>query len=193
MNDSDWELVVKARKGDLTAFEALVEKYKRSVYKIARSRVSRHDDADDLAQEIFLRVFKGIRKFKGASSFKTWMFRIAMNTSINYGSRMGERMKREAELKESVLAGQEPESLVSLIREERETKLRQLIETLPVKQRKTLTLKIDGGLKYSEIAKVMGCSEGTAKANFFHAVRKLREGLRDFVFPERDQNDMQGI
>ena len=177
MKGDDAELVTRARRGDPEAFEALVEKYKKPVYRIARSSVNRHDDADDLAQEIFIRAWEGIRKFKGRSTFKTWLFRIAVNTSINYHRRVGEKVEREIELKEEGLRRSDDAPLDTLLKGERKAKLREMIGRLPGKQRKTLILKIDGEMKYSEIAKAMGCSEGTAKANFFHAVNRLRKEL----------------
>lgn len=171
----DHELVQAAQAGDTQAFEEIVERHRRSVYAVCYRFVSNHEDAADLAQETFVRAWKGLGNFKGESAFSTWLYRIAVNTSLNRVSAKrlpiepleGDRFVDTA----SELPG------TSLIREERAKAVRRAIAALPEKQRATLILRASHDMSHQEIADVLGSSVGAVKANFFHALANLKKIL----------------
>jgi RNA polymerase sigma-70 factor (ECF subfamily) len=173
---SDEELVAAFREGTESAFNRIVERYKREMYSVAYRISGNHGDADDIVQETFLRAYRALAAFRGGSSLKTWLYRIAVNTSINL-------LKRRARHAAAALdthpaqATEGPRGERALLDEELRRRLSAAIGRLPEKQQKTLILKVFQELKFSEIASVMQCSVGTAKANFFHAVRNLRSEL----------------
>lgn len=175
-------LVERFRHGDEGAFNLLVERHKREAYFIALRLTGSHEDARDLAQDAFIRCYRSLEQFRGESSFRTWLYRIVVNLSLNYLK--SPRVSRRAEWPESgpeELPGgdRDEDPMAALERRQRVGQLRQAIARLPVRQKQTLMLKVYGELKYDEIAEVMRCPVGTAKANFFHAVKRLRALLGD--------------
>jgi RNA polymerase sigma-70 factor (ECF subfamily) len=168
----DREAVEAWRRGDPDAFDRLVERYQRDVYRLCYRYVNNHADASDMAQEVFLRAYRALPRFRGDSAFSTWLYRIAVNTCLSFRSsrRIGE------ELPESLPDGREGLQ-DGIEREERAGRVRLAIQELPEKQRATLILKMYHDLSHEEIAGVMGSSVGTVKANLFHALGKLRRLL----------------
>ncbi|MBI5379201.1 MAG: sigma-70 family RNA polymerase sigma factor [Nitrospirae bacterium] len=177
MNE-DFELIDRFLAGDQTAFDKLVERYKRQTYQLAYRLTANHDDAAELSQEAFVRAFQGLRHFKKEAGFPTWLYRITYNLCLNHLKR--NRKQREVPMEEMppMEAGQ-PGPLRLLERGERSRKVREAIRRLPLKQRTTLILRVHHNLSHKEIAEVLRCSVGTVKANFFHAVRGLRELLQE--------------
>ena len=174
---SEGELTERAQRGEEGAFDALVNRYKKDVYRLAYRFVGNAEEAHDLAQETFLKAFLSLPTFRRDASFKTWIYRIAMNLSINYvrSPAVSRRCEVSAEELDPARSGK---ILSAILGSEMTDRLRGAIEHLPPKQRETLVLKVYHDLKYTEVAAVMGCSVGTSKANFFHAVNALREALR---------------
>lgn len=175
-------LVERFRHGDEGAFNLLVERHKREAYFIALRLTGSHEEARDLAQDAFIRCYRSLESFRGDCSFRTWLYRIVVNLSLNYLK--SPRINRRVEWPEGgmddlpgVESGEDPTE--ALERQQRTQQLRQAIARLPVKQKQTLMLKVYGELKYDDIAEVMRCPVGTAKANFFHAVKRLRSLLGD--------------
>ena len=170
-NKEDLKLVELAKQGDKQAFTTLVEKYQRLVYSIVIKIVGSHQSTDDVMQETFIKVYNKLDSFKGISSFKSWLYRIAINTAKNSirGKKIETVPEQFTNLKVEERAG---ESI-----EKREVKQRLLkeIETLPKKQKLALTLRIFDELPFKEIAEIMSCPYDTAKANFRHAVMNLRK------------------
>jgi RNA polymerase sigma-70 factor (ECF subfamily) len=168
----DQETLAACRNGDPEAFDRLVERYQRDVYRLCYRYVNNHDDASDMAQEVFLRAYRALEKFRGDSAFSTWLYRIAVNTCLSF--RSSRRVSEE--LPESLPDAREG-LLEGIAREERAGRVRLAIQELPEKQRATLILKMYHDLSHEEIAGVMGASVGTVKANLFHALGKLRRVL----------------
>lgn len=179
---SDDELVRRFATGETAAFDELVRRYQREVYRIAWRFTRNHGEADDLAQETFCRAFTGLKGFRGESSVRTWLFRIVSNLSLN-AIRSARWTRREATEIETLAEQGSPEAVVppvgadDLIRRERHEELARAVEKLPPKQKATLILRAWEGLAYREIARIMDCTAGTAKANFFHAMTFLRKEL----------------
>lgn len=183
---TDDELVGRFRGGEEAAFDTLVLRYRKEVYRIAYRITGDPAEADDLAQETFCRAYAGLNDFRGESSLKTWLCRIVSNLSLNLvqSARVARRDQAEVETLEQ--AGNphtvaSPVGLEGLIRRERDERLRRAIEELPRRQKMTLILRAFEGLQYKEIAKIMGCTTGTAKANFFHAVAFLKRELEEIL------------
>jgi RNA polymerase sigma-70 factor (ECF subfamily) len=177
----DIQLIRAFQAGDASAFDTLVSRYRRQVYRIARGILRSHAQADEAAQDAFVKAWQGLASFRGESSFKTWMYRIAMNTAFDHRSREGTQARlREEAAREAIVAARPartPRAVDELIHEEELEHVRSAIARLPERQRLTLSLKVHEGLKYTEIAEVLQCPVGTAKANFHHAVQNLKRYL----------------
>ena len=147
------------------------------MYRLCYRFVGNPEDATDLAQEVFLRAFRGLGAFKGDSAVGTWLYRIAVNLSLNA---VGSRARRtETTVNELALpAAPEPDVLSRAIAAERAAEVREAIAKLPPKQRATLILRVYHELPHQEIARLLGSSVGAAKANFFHALNNLERLLR---------------
>jgi RNA polymerase sigma-70 factor (ECF subfamily) len=175
-NERDLALVRRFQAGDERAFDLLVEEYRREVYRLAYRLVGNHADADDLAQEAFLRCYRSLGRFRGESTFRTYLTRIVLNLSAD--RRRAMFMRRQvpmAEVPEGELPRAVPPAGAEVVLE---ATLHRAIRQLPPRQRETLILRIFQEMKFREIAAVMGCTVGTAKANFFHALRGLKERAR---------------
>ena len=175
--EPDDALITRFREdGDESAFEELVERHRRDVYHLAFRVAGNHEDANDLSQEAFVRVYRALPRFRGESSFKTWLYRIVLNLSLNHVR--SARREREGRVDvDGVTLPVAAQGLTLVLQGETRRILEGAIEKLPPKQKKTLILKVFHELKYVEIARVMSCSVGTAKANFFHAVKSLKREM----------------
>jgi RNA polymerase sigma-70 factor (ECF subfamily) len=180
--DADWttaedgELVAATLAGHRPAFDVIVERHRRQVYQLCYRYVGNHEDASDLAQDVFIRAYKGLKGFKGQSALPTWLYRIAINVCLN-------RLALKAPRAEALDTRERPDhhaerADAALLREERASAVRAAIRRLPRKQRATLILRVYHELPHEEIAGILGSSVGAAKANFFHALANLKKMLR---------------
>jgi len=169
--DEDLDLISRTRTGDQEAFDQLVLKYQKPLYSMLYRMVSDHDDASDLLQKTFVRAFMGLGSFEQRSSFKTWLYQIAINLAKNV---YRDRSRAEFVPIDDVIIRREPRTLENLIQKENRLLLKRSLGGLPEKQRMTLMLRIQDEIKFEEIATIMQCSLGTAKANYHHAVQKLK-------------------
>jgi RNA polymerase sigma-70 factor (ECF subfamily) len=170
---TDGALVEAFLAGRRDAFDVIVERHRRQVYLLCYRFTGNHEDASDLAQDVFVRAFRGLKNFKGQSSLATWLYRIGVNTSLNKAA-----VKRPAtepiEPERHVDTGS-PDPLGDIVRNEDAVLLRAAIRQLPPKQRATLILRVYHELPHEEIARTLGSSVGAVKANFFHALGNLRK------------------
>lgn len=172
----DRTLVELCLSGRRQAFDVVVERHRRQVYQLCYRYVGNHEDAADLAQDAFVRAFKGLKGFKGESSLATWLYRIAVNVCLN---RLALKAPASEELDPADRVDHRVERPdVALLREERAAEVRAAIRRLPPKQRATLILRIYHELPHEEIAGILGSSVGAAKANLFHALANLKKLLR---------------
>jgi RNA polymerase sigma-70 factor (ECF subfamily) len=167
----DREAVEACRRGEREAFDQLVVRYQRDIYRLCYRYVNNHEDANDLTQEAFLRAWRAIGRFRGQSAFATWLYRIAVNACLNFRAA---RRPPTQELPDTVAdpgigAAQTVES------EEQARRVRAAVGRLPEKQRATLILKIYHELTHQEVAQILGSKVGTVKANLFHALGNLRK------------------
>jgi RNA polymerase sigma-70 factor (ECF subfamily) len=167
---SDEDLVTRFQQGDEVAFDDLVRRHRTTVYRAAWRLTGNHAEADDLAQEAFLRAYRALGGFRRESLFATWMVRIVMNLALTW--RRARRPTVPVDRVRGLESGGAPADR-SVLRSE----VREAVDRLPRRQRQVLLLKVYAGLKFAEIAEVAGMSVGTAKATFFHAVRGLRGRL----------------
>jgi len=172
-HEDDRETVAACQAGEREAFDRLVEKYQRDVYRLCYRYVNNHQDANDMAQEVFLKAYRALDRFRGDSSFSTWLYRIAVNTCLNFRA---SRKPEAAELPEA-LADKSQGPLERLERDEQSRLVREAVTRLPEKQRATLILKIYHDLTHEEVSAILGSTVGTVKANLFHALGNLRKML----------------
>jgi RNA polymerase sigma-70 factor (ECF subfamily) len=172
---SEPDLVAACLEGRHGAFDLVVERHRRTVYRICYRFMGNHEDASDLSQEVFLRAFRGLARFKGGSTLGTWLHRIAVNTCLN---RIALKSPRTEPLEGSQQVDTQSESPSDrLLRDERADRVRAAVARLPKKQRAVLILRTYQELSHQEIAKLLGTTVGAAKANVFHALQNLRKLL----------------
>ncbi len=177
MPHSDFEIIRRVLDGDTAAFALLVRRYQQSIFRLAQRMTRNAEDAKDLAQDAFVQAYRSLASFHGGSSFSTWLYRIAVNLCLNHlkGSRREEPVEADSNLPD-----RRADSLATLLVAERDRALAAAIQELPPQQRATLTLRVYEGLSHREIATMLDCAEGTAKANYFHAIRTLQRKLQTF-------------
>jgi RNA polymerase sigma-70 factor, ECF subfamily len=173
----DLQLVDACRAGHAGAFDVIVERHRRFVYQLCYRFVGNHEDASDLSQDVFLRVYRGLSRFRGGSSFATWLYRIGVNACLNKVSGRKPVIEELDEQQHIDTRTESPSDRV--LREERGARVRAAIRQLPPKQRATLVLRTYQQLSHEEIAEVLGSSVGAVKANFFHALGNLKKLLGD--------------
>jgi RNA polymerase sigma-70 factor, ECF subfamily len=169
------DLVAACVAGVDGAFDVLVRRHRRTVYRLCYRFAGNHEDASDLSQEIFLRAYKGLRSFRGGSSVSTWLYRIGINVCLNRAS-VRQPASEPIDARPHVdLRTESPAD--RLLRDERAERVRKAIVALPPKQRAALVLRVYHEISYKEIAALLGSTVGTVKANVFHALRNLKRWL----------------
>ncbi|MDP9035841.1 MAG: sigma-70 family RNA polymerase sigma factor [Myxococcota bacterium] len=189
-SEEDRALIARAQAGDKSAFRALVERHQRRAYSLALALVRDENDARDIVQDAFVRVFKGLPTFQGDSSFFTWLYRITTNLSIDLirkpSRATSELFEERLDAEESAdldtpfighLEGSDPSEIVR--RREIAARLQTALDALPSYHRAVIVLREIDGLSYEEIAEVMGVSKGTVMSRLFHARQKLQRTLAD--------------
>jgi RNA polymerase sigma-70 factor, ECF subfamily len=179
----DAELARRAAEGDTSAFGQLVARYQRPMAAVVSRMTRRSDDVDDIVQELFLRAWRGLPRFRGESQFSTWLYRIAVNTAIKHKQRARPELTQAlpteetggglAELRSSEES--DPESLAQ--RGERDHLLREAVLRLPEKQRVVVQLHYFEGKSCEEISQIVGCSIGTVWSRLHYACKRLRSVL----------------
>ena len=169
--DDDLVLLDRYAAGDRDAFDDLVRKHQKPLYSLIYRMVSNPDDAADILQKTFVKAFTGIGGFERRSSFRTWLYQIAINLAKNlYRDR-----SRAAQVSlDDVVIRKDPKTLEGIIRKETRELLYRALAELPEKQRLTVMLRIQSQKTFEEIAGIMKCSVGTSKANYHHGVKKLK-------------------
>jgi RNA polymerase sigma-70 factor (ECF subfamily) len=176
-----------AQRGDQAAFRRLVERHQRRAFAIAMGLVRDENDARELVQEAFLRVYRGISSFQGGSSFFTWLYRIVTNLAIDLMRKPG---RRDAELLDNHTVDEDADfPLVSRIdgadpidvmrRREIAQRIQVALDALPPYHRGVILMREVEGMSYEEMAQAMGVSKGTIMSRLFHARQKLQRALAD--------------
>ncbi len=169
------DLTNRARNGDERAFEELVREYQKKLYGFLFRLCGNHDDAAEVTQKTFVKAFFSLKKFRGEALFRTWLYKIALNTFRNH-------IRDEGKRKHLSIDGFDPPGeekiLSSIIQSEERSLVAEAARTLPERQMEALVLRVNEGYPFSEVSRIMGCSVGAAKASYHQAVKKLREYVK---------------
>ncbi|AWI08401.1 RNA polymerase sigma factor (sigma-70 family) [Ereboglobus sp. PH5-10] len=187
--DSDWQLVQRVQSGEVTAFDRLVLKYRERVLGVIYNMTSNREDAADLAQDTFIKAFQSINRFQGQSSFFTWLYRIAVNSTLTHLRK--NRLRSFFSFEKIHDEGQNAELISKLTdkhgadRElyvkELQTKLNEALQKLSIKHRTVVTLFEIDNLSHEEIAEIMECSVGTVRSRLHYAKQLLQAELQAYT------------
>jgi RNA polymerase sigma factor (sigma-70 family) len=187
--ESDTSLVRRAQQGDLGAYDELIRRHQDRLYSTLYHMTSNHEDANDLAQETFIKAYQAIKSIKGGSSFYTWLYRIGVNKTINF---LKQRKNRtHMSLNDLDFNAEHDPDLVALISDntprraaslsELQDKLNAAMQKLSEPHRLVVTLHDVQGLAHEEIAKIMDCNIGTVRSRLFYARQQLQASLADYL------------
>ena len=186
-DDSQW--VELAKTGDTVAFDKLVELYHSRIYTLTYQMTSNREDAEDLTQEIFVKAFEALPRFKGRSSFYTWLYRIGINKTINYRKKRNRNRPLSLDAMEQEVKQDERyhdlsskgSPLRNLSLSELQLKLNEAMQGLSEKHRIVVVMHDMQGIPHDEIAKVVGVSVGTVRSRLFYARRQLQADLGEYM------------
>ncbi len=173
----DKNLIDAFLKGDQNAFNLLIRKYQEGIYRVIRKMVLDHDDADDLTQEVFIKIYNSVNEFRGESKFFTYIYRIAVNLSLNFLNKNKRNYSRNVSLSGNEVSSSDLKADEIIDATNRTVLLEKAIESLPAQQRAVFNLRYYENLSYEEISSVMEKSTGGMKANYFHALKNLQKFL----------------
>ena len=183
------DLVNRARRGDLHAYDELVKRYQERIYATIYHMTSNHEDANDLAQEAFIKAYSALKSFKGGSSFYTWLYRIAVNKTINFLKQR--KNKFHLSLNDIDFNAEHDPDLMALISDKTPTrdvalselqkKLNEALLTLSEPHRMVVVLHDVQGLSHDEIAEIMDCNIGTVRSRLFYARQQMQGQLADYI------------
>jgi RNA polymerase sigma-70 factor, ECF subfamily len=189
----DLTLVKRVKTGDQRAFKLLVERYQRKIYAVALGMVKDKEEALDISQEAFVKVYKYLDHFKGDSSFYTWLYRITVNICIDALRKKHALRGEQVELDEAVKMdtaeanigalgsrlGTNPQK--SALRKELAEKIQQALETVPEKHRAILLLREVEGMSYEDLSRTLEIPKGTVMSRLFHARAKVQKILCEYL------------
>jgi RNA polymerase sigma-70 factor (ECF subfamily) len=179
--DPDRELVERFRRGQVAAFDDLVRRHQKGVWRLVRRYIKSDADAADVTQQAFVRALRGLDGFRGAASVRSWLYRIAIHCSLSW--LRDHRREQPAEIDEAALV-ESPVAPTRIAEGQDGVRLRAAIALLPRKQKLVLELRVFDDLSFKEVAELADCSENTAKVNFHYAVKRLRDILGGGHAPE---------
>ncbi len=190
MNDLEQKLLKNAQKGDIEAFEKLIEKHQKMVYNIAFRMMGNREDAYDMSQEVFIRVFNAIGRFKGNAAFSTWIYRITKNVCLDEHRKRKNKntlsIDKELEGEQGSIQRQlrddspSPEEIFE--KKAMKKTIQEAINNLPDQHKIVIILRDIKGFSYQEIAKIIECPEGTVKSR----INRARKALKDILYGNRE-------
>jgi len=189
-SDSDEMLVMLAKRGDYTAFEKLFLRHRMLVYRFSYNMVHSRDDAEDMVQEVFVRAYQNIERYRDEAKFTTWLLRIASNLGADRARMSTRRSHLEKQEAQGALTwmtiGDTDDPVENLHQDQRKVALRKALEALPDHHRMAIILRDLEEREYSDIASILGCTVGGAKLR----VLRARRALRDRIEPLLHENDI---
>ena len=177
----DVALVERARGGDRRAFDELVRRHQRGLWRLVRRYLRNDADAADVVQQAFVRAYRALDRFRGEASVRTWLYRIGINLALNHVRDHAREQPAEIAPDALTVAASAPGALLAA---ERDGLLRAAVAELPPKQRLVLELRVFDDLPFREVAALAECTENAAKVSFHHAVKRLRQVLAGSAFAE---------
>ena len=183
MVHEETDMISRCQQGDQEALKEIFDKYHKKVYRIAYGVVRHRDEALDIVQEVFIKLFRSIKNFKGRSQFYTYLYRMVMNTSIDHARKTGKQfvssLDEEGSFEPRDEAEKGPERI--LLQKELEEKVKLAMDKLPADQKAALIFRDVEGLSYQEMAEAMGCSIGTVMSRLHYGRKRMQESLKDYV------------
>jgi len=183
VNDEEFEMISRCQQGDQEALKEIFDKYHKKVYRISYGVVRRREEALDIVQEVFIKLFRSIKNFKGRSHFYTYLYRMTMNTAIDHARKAGKQFFSSLDEDGSFEPPDElekgPERV--LLQKELEEKVKWAMSKLPAEQKAALIFRDVEGLSYQEMAEAMGCSIGTVMSRLHYGRKGMQELLKDYV------------
>ncbi len=183
MDYEETEMISRCQQGDQEALKEIFDKYHKKVYRIAYGVVRHREEALDIVQEVFIKLFRSIKNFKGKSHFYTYLYRMVMNTAIDHARKTGKQfissLDEEGSFEPSDELEKGPERI--LLQKELEERVKGAMEKLPAEQRAALIFRDVEGLSYQEMAEAMGCSIGTVMSRLHYGRKRIQELLKDYV------------
>ncbi len=177
INSEDSDIIEAFINGSQNAFNLLLMKYQKKVYWIIRKMVIDHDDADDITQEVFIKLYGSLKEFRGESKFFTYLYRIAMNYSLNHLNKKKRETLKSTGIESIDLASGDKNTDELLDDSAKTELLEKAIGNLPEQQRAVFNMRYYDDLSYEEISKITNKSVGGMKANYFHAVKNIQKFL----------------
>jgi RNA polymerase sigma-70 factor (ECF subfamily) len=188
--DSDMAIVRRVQEGDVSAFDDLVVKYRGRVYSVVYNLTSNREDASDLTQDAFIKSFQSINRFQGQSSFFTWLYRIAVNSTLTHlrKNRLRtffsfEKINEDEKVSAEVIAALTDATGAdhSIFARELQEKLNEAMQKLSIPHRTVITLFEIDSLSHQEIAEIMNCSVGTVRSRLHYAKQLLQAELQQYI------------
>ena len=183
MNHEETELISRCQQEDQEALKEIFDKYHKKVYRIAYGVVRQREEALDIVQEVFIKLFHSIKNFKGKSHFYTYLYRMVMNTAIDHARKTGKQIISSLDVEGSFQPSDDlekgPERI--LLQKELEERVKLAMDKLPTEQRTALIFRDVEGLSYQEMAEAMGCSIGTVMSRLHYGRKRIQELLKDYV------------
>ena len=179
------ELIARARDGDVSAFRQIVEAYKKNIYFLALNLSGNHETAEDISQDVFIKVFRSLKKFRGDSKFSSWLHRITVNTFLSQYRKKSSTLLRQADdINEEAVKGQVIDQTTEGMNPERSTESRMIamhiekaLDRLSPRERTVFVLRHYEHKKQREIAEMLDVTVGTVKSTLFRALQRLRSEL----------------
>jgi RNA polymerase sigma-70 factor (ECF subfamily) len=187
--DLDWAIVQRVQNGEVSAFNQLVQKYRQSLFSIIYNMTSNREDATDITQEVFIKAFQSIKRFRGQASFYTWLYRIAVNSSITFIKKAKkQRFINYETIDETLVSSEILEFFTAKTKTEKgalltelQEKLNEALQKLSPKHRLVVILHEVEGMNHKAIADIMKTSEGTVRSRLHYAKKMLQSFLHDYV------------
>ncbi len=188
--DADREIVLRVQAGEVAAFDILVLRYRERVYGVIYNLIGNREDAADLTQECFIKAFRSIHRFQAQAAFFTWLYRIAVNSTLSQLRRQRlrsflslDQLDTEAPVAKEVIDALTDKSGAdrATFAQELQEKLNDALQRLSIKHRTVVTLFEIDGLNHQEIAEVMACSEGTVRSRLHYAKQQLQSELAPYL------------